>query len=218
MISGMWLKNLNGQPDSGKLPMTQQKDTVGSKIGMWLFLYTEIMLFGGLFVLYAVYLTKFPADFIAGGKSLSLPFGAVNTGILLVSSFAVAASITAIRSRKAGWSLGFIGVAMGSGIIFLINKYFEWGHKFELDIYPNSATLTSGPPGLNMFYGLYFVVTGLHGLHIVIGLILLGISFLMVQKGRISADNYVMLDNSGLYWHLVDLIWIFIFPLFYLIV
>ncbi len=198
--------------------MAKQKDFKSSKIGMWLFLYTEIMLFGGLFILYAVYLTKYPADFIKGGKELSLAFGTVNTVILLISSFAVAASITAIRKKKQGASMGFISVAIGAGILFLINKYFEWGHKFELGIYPDSPALTEGPHGLNLFYGLYFVVTGLHGLHIVIGLILLCASFLMVLKGRIRAENYVVLDNSGLYWHLVDLIWIFIFPLFYLIV
>jgi cytochrome c oxidase subunit 3 len=198
--------------------MTKTKDFTGSKIGMWLFLYTEIMLFGGLFVLYAVYLTKYPEDFIAGGDALSLGFGAVNTVILLVSSFAVAASITAVRIKRANAALGWVGIAIGAGIVFLINKYFEWGHKFEIDIYPNSQTLTDGPPGLNIFYSLYFVITGLHGLHIVIGLILLSASLVMVMKRRISSENYIFLDNSGLYWHLVDLIWIFIFPLFYLIV
>ena len=185
---------------------------------MWLFLYTEIMLFGGLFVLYAAYLKKYAEDFIAGGKELSLPFGLVNTLILLISSFMVAAAITAVQRKTARTAVMFLLGAVSMGIVFLINKYFEWGHKFDIGIYPNAPDLVDGPPGRNIFFSLYYVVTGLHGLHIIIGLILLIVSLVYIVRGKVTAGNYTLLENAGLYWHLVDLIWIFIFPLFYLII
>lgn len=198
--------------------MTTQSDTKGARLGMWLFLYTEIMLFSGLFILYAAYLSKYPSDFVAGGKELSLVFGAVNTIILLISSFAVAASITALQKHAKQTAAGLIGFAVIIGGIFLVNKYFEWGQKIHHGIYPNAPELVSGPPGRNIFFGLYYVITGLHGLHILIGMVLLSVCVGMVLTGRIHAGNDGVLENCGLYWHLVDIIWIFIFPLFYLII
>jgi len=198
--------------------MKVKNDIYGAKIGMWLFLYTEIMLFGGLFVLYAAYLGKYAQDFIDGGKELSLPFGLVNTLILLTSSFLVAAALTSIQRKSRRTTIVFLLGAISLGIVFLINKYFEWGHKFEIGIYPNAPDLANGPPGRNIFFSLYYVVTGLHGLHIIIGLVLLSVSLLYIVRGKISDENYGLLENAGLYWHLVDLIWIFVFPLFYLII
>jgi cytochrome c oxidase subunit 3 len=192
-------------------------DKQGVKLGMWLFLYTEIMLFGGLFVLYAAYYTRYTADFIESGKTLDLLMGALNTIILLSSSFTVAASITAIRRQSKKAALGLVGASIIFGLLFLFNKYIEWGHKFEVGIYPGSQVLEDAGYGSSIFFGLYYVVTGLHGLHIVIGLTLLSVSFIFILKGRIHAERITVLENSGLYWHLVDLIWIFIFPLFYLI-
>jgi cytochrome c oxidase subunit 3 len=196
---------------------TKAKDIVGAKYGMWLFLYSEIMLFAGLFVLYAAYFREYQVDFINAGKELSLFFGVFNTVILLTSSFTVAASITALRKRQTGGSLLFLLVSIVCALIFLVNKYFEWSHKFAHDIYPNSATLSAGPLGENMFFGLYYVITGLHGLHIIVGLSLLVAAAVLIIRGKLFAEEYVFLENAGLYWHLVDLIWIFIFPLFYLV-
>ncbi|MCG8687011.1 MAG: cytochrome c oxidase subunit 3 family protein [Desulfobacterales bacterium] len=193
-------------------------DETGKKLGMWLFLYTEIILFGGLFVLYAVYLTVHTQDFIDGGKQLSRIFGLINTVILLISSFAVAASITAVQKEQKGLALTGLGVTLGCGLIFLINKYFEWGAKISLGIYPNSETLMDGPTGQNVFFGLYYVITGLHGLHIVIGMTVLAVAMAYVASGKVTSTRFALLENAGLYWHLVDLIWIFIFPLFYLII
>ena len=198
--------------------MTAKKDIFGGKLGMWLFLYTEIMLFGGLFVLYAAYLNKYADDFIAGGKELNLNFGLVNTLILLVSSFMVAAAITAVQRKTNRTAIFFLLGTISLGIIFLINKYFEWGHKFEIGIYPNAPDLVNGPPGRNIFFSLYYVITGLHGLHIIIGLGLLSVSLVFLLRKKITPGNYAVLENAGLYWHLVDLIWIFVFPLFYLII
>lgn len=192
-------------------------DETGVKIGMWLFLYSEIILFGGLFVLYAVYFHEYPQHFAAGGKELDRVIGALNTIVLLVSSFTVAASITAIQRDARKHAIGFLSFSIVCGVIFLVNKYFEWGAKIEHGIYPNSETLVNGEPGLNIFFGLYYVITGLHGLHVIIGMILLAISLVLVLAGKVHASRFAMLDNSGLYWHLVDLIWIFVFPLFYLV-
>jgi cytochrome c oxidase subunit 3 len=197
--------------------MSTQIDKTGVKIGMWLFLYSEIILFGGLFVLYAVYFYKYPEFFSEGGKELNRIIGAVNTVVLLVSSFTVAASITAIQRREKKRAVGCLVFSIFCGVIFLVNKYFEWGAKIHHDIYPNSETLISGEPGLNIFFGLYYIITGLHGLHVIIGMILLTISLFLVMAGKVTESKYSMLENSGLYWHLVDLIWIFVFPLFYLV-
>lgn len=197
--------------------MRQAMDHKGKRLGMWLFLYTEIILFGGLFLLYAVYFSRYSTDFMEGGKELNRLFGAANTIILLVSSLAVAASITAVEraERKIGASL--IMVAILCGALFLINKYFEWSHKIHEGIYPGSESLVYGEPGRNIFFGLYYVITGLHGIHIVLGMIFLGVALIFTVKGRMTVENHVLLENAGLYWHLVDLFWIFIFPLFYLV-
>ncbi|MCW5203918.1 cytochrome c oxidase subunit 3 family protein [Desulfobulbus sp. US1] len=192
-------------------------DKTGVRIGMWLFLYTEIILFGGLFVLYAAYFHKFPDLFAQGGKELNRVVGTVNTAVLLISSFTVAASITALQRGKKGQTISLLLFSIFCGAVFLVNKYFEWAAKFHHDIFPNSATLQDGPDGLNIFFGLYYVITGLHGLHVIIGMLLLTITLVLVIKERVHKDRFQLLENSGLYWHLVDLIWIFVFPLFYLV-
>lgn len=197
--------------------MSSQIDRAGIKLGMWLFLYSEIILFGGLFVLYAAYLHKYPDFFAEGGKELNRVIGAINTIVLLISSFTVAASITAIQRKAKKQAVGFLLFSIFCGVVFLVNKYFEWGAKIHHDIYPNSETLVAGEPGVNIFFGLYYVITGLHGLHVIIGMVLLSVSLIFVLSGKVTASRFSMLDNSGLYWHLVDLIWIFVFPLFYLV-
>lgn len=197
--------------------MTQNKDKVGIKLGMWLFLYTEIMLFGGLFILYAAYYKQYAANFAESAQELNLVFGTINTFILLASSFTVATSITAIHKKAKRLSIILLLTSVSLGILFLINKYFEWSHKINAGIYPNSSLLNDGPPGSSIFFSLYYLITGLHGLHVFIGIVLLTVCTFMIAKDRIAPANYTMLENSGLYWHLVDLIWIFVFPLFYLV-
>jgi len=197
--------------------MEKKVDTTGVRIGMWLFLYSEVLLFGGLFVLYAAYFHRYPEFFVEGGKELNRVLGALNTIVLLISSFTVAASITALQRNKKVQSISFLLFSIFCGFIFLVNKYFEWGAKFSHDIYPNSDRLVFGEPGLNIFFGLYYVITGLHGLHVIIGMALLAVALLYVIRGKVNADRFGLLENAGLYWHLVDLIWIFVFPLFYLV-
>lgn len=193
------------------------KDYTGAKLGMWLFLFTEVLLFGGLFLLYAVYLARYPQEFITAGKELDVRFGGGNTLVLLTSSLFVAISITALRRGKVKTTLGLLSGTIACAALFMFNKFLEWSVKIHHGIYPGSAHLKEMPPGEIVFFNLYYLTTGLHGIHVVIGALVLTWAMLLIRSGRVNADDWVILENGGLYWHLVDLIWIFIFPLYYLI-
>jgi cytochrome c oxidase subunit 3 len=193
------------------------RDDVGAKMGMWLFLFTELLLFGGLFLVYAVYRYQYPDQFHLAGMELNTGIGTLNTIILLTSSLTVALSIAAIQKKNKFLSVLMLSLTLAFALMFMVNKYFEWSAKFSHGIYPGSDELLSLPNGQILFFGLYYVMTGLHGLHVLIGIIILSIILVMIIKDKITYDNYTKLENSGLYWHLVDLIWIFLFPLFYLI-
>lgn len=197
--------------------MHTNTDNAGARLGMWLFLYTEIMLFGGLFVLYAVYYHRFPGEFAAAGGELELALGALNTGLLLLSSFTVAASVESLRKGAERTALALLGSTVLLGLVFLFNKSVEWSHKFAHGIYPGSETLMKGPKGETVFYGLYFTLTGLHALHVFLGCAVLSACWVLVLKGFVTGERINLLENTGLYWHLVDIVWIFLFPLFYLI-
>lgn len=193
------------------------RDDVGSRMGMWLFLFTELILFGGLFIVYAVYRFNFPTEFMLASQELNTFIGTINTIILLTSSLTAAMSITSIREGKRNLTLLFVGATILLGLVFLINKYFEWGHKFEIGLYPGAPELLARPSGEILYFGLYYTMTGLHALHVIIGMTLLAVLFGWIRNGRIQAESYVRLEAGALYWHLVDIIWIFLFPLFYLI-
>jgi cytochrome c oxidase subunit III len=193
------------------------RDDLASKTGMWLFLFTEMLLFGGLFIVYSVYRYINPVAFHLAAKELSVFIGTINTVILLVSSSTIAMSITALQKKNKKLSLLFLGITILLGLAFLVNKYFEWGEHIREHIYPGSPVLALRGHGDVLFYGLYFFMTGLHALHIIVGLVFIIIIAVAIIKTRINSEDYVLLENSGLYWHLVDLIWIFLFPLFYLI-
>jgi cytochrome c oxidase subunit 3 len=193
------------------------RDDLASKTGMWLFLFTEMLLFAGLFVVYSVYRYRNATAFHLAAHELSVFIGTINTIILLISSSTIAMSITAIQKKNKKLALLFLAITILLGLVFLVNKYFEWGHHIREQIYPGSSVLAQRGQGDVLFYGLYFFMTGLHALHIIIGLVFIGIIGRLILKNKIESDNYVLLENSGLYWHLVDLIWIFLFPLFYLI-
>lgn len=193
------------------------RDDMGSKMGMWLFLFTEILLFGGLFLLYASYRFIYSEGFVAAATELDVFMGAINTVILLTSSLTVVLSIVALQKNHKKLCLFFLYVTILCGLIFLVNKYFEWGTKFHHGIYPKGPALENMSEGEVMYFGLYFVMTGLHGLHIVAGLIFIIYAVRKIYKDTISSTNFQKLENAGLYWHLVDIIWIFLFPLFYLI-
>jgi len=193
------------------------RDDLASKTGMWLFLFTEMLLFGGLFVVYSVYRYRNAMAFHFAAEELSVFIGTINTIILLISSSTIAMSITAIQKKNKKFALLLIGITIFLGFAFLVNKYFEWGGHIREHIYPGSSVLALRGQGDVLFYGLYFFMTVLHALHIIIGLVFIGVISVKIFRDKITSDNYVLLENSGLYWHLVDLIWIFLFPLFYLI-
>lgn len=193
------------------------RDDLASKTGMWFFLFTEMLLFGGLFIVYSVYRYRNVTAFHLAAQELSVLIGTINTIILLVSSSTIAMSITAIQKQNKRLALLFLGITTLLGLAFLVNKYFEWGEHIREHIYPGSQILALRGHGDVLFYGLYFFMTGLHALHIIIGLVFICVIGRLIVKDKIGHDNFVLLENSGLYWHLVDLIWIFLFPMFYLI-
>ena len=186
-------------------------------MGMWLFLFTEVLLFGGLFVLYAVTLQRFPAEFHEASKMLDLTMGTVNTVVLITSSLFAVLSVTALQKGDTKKAKLFLILTILLAGVFLVDKYFEWGAKIHHGIYPGSPQMADYAPGVQAFFNLYYIMTGLHGVHIVIGMAVLGWVYWLIEKGKCNSERYVALENGGLYWHLVDLIWIYLFPLYYLI-
>ena len=193
------------------------RDDVGSRMGMWLFLFTELILFGGMFLLYSVYRFQYADEFHLAAKELNTIMGAFNTAVLLTSSLTMVLAIIAIQRDQKALSILMQLITIFLALFFLVNKYFEWSAKFHHGIYPGSEELLAKSSGEILFFGLYYVMTGLHGVHVIVGMFLIAVMTRMTRKDIITKDSYVRLENAGLYWHLVDIIWIFLFPLFYLI-
>jgi len=192
-------------------------DTLAAKYGMWFFLFTEILFFGGMFLLYSVFRSKFPVEFHAAAKEEDLFFGSLNTAILLTSSLTMAMSISAVRKGNNRLSALLQAVTIVFGISFLAIKYFEWGEKIARGLYPNSPVLVKMDQGTNLFFGLYYVMTGLHGLHVFVGIVVISFMIYFTGTGTVTSQNFSRLENTGLYWHFVDIVWIYLFPLFYLV-
>ena len=197
--------------------LDEHRDDTASKLGMWLFIFSELLLFGGLFITYSVYRYMHPEAFHLAAQELDVTMGTINTVILLISSMTIAMSTTSIQKKDKKTTLILIGITMVLALVFLINKYFEWSGKISHGIYPGSQLLNDLGQGDTLFFGLYFFMTGLHAVHIIVGMVILGFVFVFVWKDKLTFDNFQLLENGGLYWHLIDLIWIFLFPLFYLI-
>ena len=192
-------------------------DERGKKMGMWFFLYTEILFFGGMFLLYSIYRYRFALDFHTAAAEENLFLGTMNTAILLTSSLTIALAIAALKrggKNRSQW-LQLSTILLGTA--FLVIKYFEWTAKIDHGLYPNSPTLLKLSHGEIIFFGLYYVMTGLHGLHVLIGIVVISFMLWFTRQGRIDAGNTARLENTGLYWHFVDIVWIYLFPLFYLI-
>ena len=197
----------------------QQKDA--STLGMWLFLVTEIMFFGGLFTAYIVYRSTHPAAFVAASHELDITLGGINTAVLICSSLTMALAIRAAQTGKSNSTIIFyLIVTMFLGAAFIgVKLWFEWRHDWIEGIVPGLQWHYDGPyaPGVQMFMCFYFFMTGLHALHMVVGLGILTVLVFMAARGRFTSQYYVPLEISGLYWHFVDIVWIFLFPLLYLI-
>jgi cytochrome c oxidase subunit 3 len=194
-----------------------QRDFVGARLGMWLFLFTELLLFGGLFLLYAVYLGRYPEEFVRAGNHLDLVLGTINTLVLITSSMTVAMGLSALQQGRRRLCLAFLSGTVLAALVFLVNKGIEWHAKYLHGLFPGTDHYRELVPGESVFYGLYYVTTGLHGLHVLLGASLLLWTAGLLSKDRIGPDNCILLENCALYWHLVDLVWIFIFPLYYLL-
>lgn len=192
-------------------------DPESSKLGMWLFLFTEILLFGGLFIVYFVYRTINADAFLRASYELNITMGTINTIILITSSMTVAMAITALQKGKEKFAINLLWITLLFAIAFLINKYFEWSIKIEHGIFPGMEHYNGLETGQKLYFFLYYFMTGLHALHIIVGAIFIGFVIKGIQEGKVTANRISLLENSGLYWHLVDLIWIYLFPLFYLI-
>jgi len=192
-------------------------DELGKRTGMWFFLFTELLFFGGMFLLYSIYRYKFAADFHRAAADENLVLGSVNTAILLTSSLAMVLAVAAVRRGQIRRSLGFQRATISLGTVFLVIKGIEWGAKISRGIYPNGPTLLSLGQGQILFFGLYFTMTGLHALHVLIGITVIAFMIRFTKRGVIGPDRYARLENTGLYWHFVDIVWVYLFPLFYLI-
>jgi cytochrome c oxidase subunit 3 len=195
----------------------EQYNLETGKFGMWIFLLTELFLFGGLFLVYAVFRAKYSHDFHTAALELNTFIGTLNTVFLLTSSMTVAMSLSAVQKKHIKLAFFLVLITIVFAGLFMVNKYFEWTHKFDFRIFPGSDVLKNLPRGELLFFGLYYMMTGLHALHVLVGMILLTITLVKIKKGIVNAGHYLLLENSALYWHLVDLIWIFLFPLLYLI-
>ncbi len=197
--------------------LQQQRES--AKLGMWIFLVTEILLFGGLFCFYAIYRAWNPDIFYNAHKVLDIRLGTLNTVVLITSSLTIALAIRSIQLGNKDRSLLLLICTFLLALTFLIVKYFEYSHKFHLGQLPGKYYTYGGIEGTNphIFFSAYFLMTGLHGIHVVAGMSLIGWLIFRMKRGDFSAEWHTPVEMTGLYWHLVDLIWIYLFPLFYLV-
>lgn len=202
-----------------------------SKFGTWMFLATEILMFGGLFVGYILFHEKYHEMFHDGSTFLNWRLGALNTVVLLFSSLTMALSIYYAQMGKKTLVLLNLYTTLICGFIFLTVKYFEYTHKFHEGLFPGTYfnphepevqemakhLVSTGAGHLGQYFSFYFVMTGLHGTHVLAGMGLITWLIVRAHQGEFSRDYYTPLECVGLFWHLVDLIWIYLFPLLYLI-
>jgi cytochrome c oxidase subunit III len=197
--------------------LEQQSEAV--TVGMWAFLITEVLFFGGLFTGYAVYRTMYPQAFAEASRHLDVVLGAVNTAVLICSSLTMALAVRAAQFGQRAALIGFLLATMLLGSVFLGVKVVEYSDKFAHHLVPGRAFTFEGPhaPQAQLFFSFYFAMTGMHAVHMIIGLGILAVLVVLAWRGRFSSEYYAPIDISGLYWHFVDIVWIFLFPFLYLI-
>ena len=197
--------------------LAQQKES--AIFGMWVFLVTEVMFFGGMFAGYTVYRYRYHEAFTAGSDHLNLLLGGINTAVLILSSFTMAMAVHSAQLNRRRALIVFLVLTMLLGSTFLGIKAVEYSHKFHEHLLPGPAFQFEGadPQHAQLFFSFYFAMTGFHALHMVIGVALLAIMTWFAWRGRFSAEYYNPIEVSGLYWHFVDIVWIFLFPLLYLV-
>jgi len=210
--------------------MEQQREA--GTLGMWVFLVTEIMFFGGMFLAYTLYRSKFPEAFAIASNHLDIRLGAINTAVLIFSSFTMAMAVYSTQVGKRKAAIISLVLTIILGLAFMGIKAVEYYEKYEDHLIPGS--LIPGNPfdpdpkamhlppevsmqHVQMFYWIYFAMTGMHALHMIIGVGLLSFLLYFTVKGRYSPEYHSPVEVIGLYWHFVDIVWIFLFPLLYLL-
>lgn len=190
-----------------------------SKLGMWIFLVTEILFFGGLFVAYIIYRSWHPELFIMAAEQLDTTMGAINTAVLIASSLTIALAIRASQLNQKRNLIILLLSTIALAATFMVIKYFEYTHKFDMGIYPGALYTFDGIDHelASVFFSIYYMMTALHGLHVVIGIAAIGWLVYKANKDAFNSSYYTPVEMTALYWHLVDIIWIFLFPLLYLI-
>jgi cytochrome c oxidase subunit III len=190
-----------------------------ASLGIWVFLLTEIMFFGGLFTGYAVYRVAYPLAFAEGSQHLDIMLGGINTAVLIGSSLTMALAVHSTQVGERQTLVRFLLLTMLLGLVFLGIKGVEYAHKFEEHLVPGPGFVSEGPHAqqVQLFFGFYFSMTGMHALHMIIGIGLLAVLAWQAWHGRFSAAYFTPVELSGLYWHFVDIVWIFLFPLLYLL-
>lgn len=190
-----------------------------SKLGMWIFLVNEILFFGGLFCAYIIFRTWHPDLFHQAAQQLDTTMGAINTAVLIFSSLTVAMAIRSAQTDDIKGLQRNLMLTILLACTFMVIKGFEYAHKFELGIFPANYYRFDGidHPQAPIFFGIYYIMTGIHAIHVLIGIGVIFWMYLRARRGEFSSQYYGPIEITGLYWHLVDLIWIFLFPLLYLI-
>ena len=195
----------------------QQREA--ASLGMWVFIAQEIMFFGGLFLAYVIYRNWYHDGFAAASHHLDLRFGAFNTAVLIASSLTMALAVHAAQLGSRKGLIGYLLATIALGLVFLGVKVVEYNDKFVHHLVPGASFQFE--PALErpaeIFYSLYFLMTGLHALHMVVGVGILGGLVYFAKKGRYTPEYFSPVELSGLYWHFVDIVWIFLFPFLYLI-
>ena len=198
---------------------SHEQQSLAASVGMWAFLVQEVMFFGGLFTVYLVYRTLHPAAFAEGSAHLPVDLGTLNTAVLIGSSLTMALAVRCGQLAQGKGAALFIAATAALALVFLGVKYVEYGHKWHDSLVPG-LRWAPGPeadPHLNLFYALYFVMTGCHALHMLVGLVLMVFVARKAWRGGYTSANHLGLECLGLYWHFVDLVWIFLFPILYLL-
>lgn len=197
--------------------LDQQREA--SSLGMWVFLITEIMFFGGLFTGYTVYRHAYPEGFADASRHLGVLLGAINTGVLICSSLTMALAVHAAQVGRRKALVGFLLLTMLLGWVFLGIKVVEYSHKFHEHLVPGESFAYKEPHtrAAYVFFSFYFTMTGMHALHMIIGIGLLAGLVWLSRRGRFSPSYYSPVELVGLYWHFVDIVWIYLFPLLYLV-
>ena len=197
--------------------LEQQQEA--ATLGMWLFLVTEVMFFGGMIAAYMLYRIWYPVAWAEGSNELNIYMGGINTAVLIFSSLTMAMAVRSAQTGNRNATMGFLVVTMLLGLTFLVIKFFEYKEKFEKGHVPGPNFSFEGPesPHVQIFFSVYFALTGVHALHMVIGFCLLSVILTMAYRNRFSPEWYTPVELSGLYWHFVDIVWIFLFPLLYLV-